>query len=92
MEDFKSEFEQKSKEIHGMLGNALDMIGEEFDKETKQLIIDSTKDLVMDLMYYGRKDDEDLTIKRIDDAVNKGVITSDEIVEAFRIELEEHFK
>lgn len=51
------------------------------------LILDTVTDLVSDFMYYGRKDDEELPRGAIEDAIEQGEITIDEIVEAFRDKL-----
>ena len=41
-------------------------------------------DLVMDFLYYDRKEDEDLKVGEIEDAIKNGTVTVDEIVESFR--------
>lgn len=45
-------------------------------------------DLVSNFLYYDRKEDEDLPKGAIDKAVKRGEITVDEMVQAFREELE----
>jgi len=52
----------------------------------KELILNTVKDLVADLMYYGRKEDEDLPLGAIEKAIEDGIITEDEIIEQFRKE------
>lgn len=49
----------------------------------KDLIIASTKDLVRDLFYYGRKEDEELTVVNLALALESKEITREEIIEAF---------
>lgn len=44
-------------------------------------------DVVSNLLYYDRKDDEELPRERIELLVEKGLLTSDQIVEAFRAAL-----
>ena len=53
----------------------------------KQLILDSVKDLVSDLMFYDRKEDEDLSVKDIEESFKSGEVTISEVVEIFRIQL-----
>jgi hypothetical protein len=47
-------------------------------------ILAAVSDLVVDFLYYDRKEDEELPRGAIEDAVAAGEITVDEIVEAFR--------
>lgn len=53
----------------------------------KEQIIASVKDLVTSLVYYDRKEDEDLPVGAIELAIDEGEITIDEMVEVFRSEL-----
>lgn len=50
----------------------------------KKLILDTAGDLAVDFVAYDRKEDEDLGIGQIEDAVEKGEVTVDEIVARFR--------
>lgn len=50
----------------------------------KNTILDTIDDLVRNLTYYDRKDDEDLTEELFDRAIETGEITIDEMVEKFR--------
>ena len=56
-------------------------------KPPKELILDVTKDLVANFLYYDRKQDEDLPHGAIEEALDRGVVSVAEIVEAFRHEL-----
>lgn len=53
----------------------------------KKIIEDTISDMVMDLLYYDRKEDDELPLGVIDNLVNDGLLTADEIVEMFRIKL-----
>ena len=53
-------------------------------KDIKQTILDTIDDTVAKLVYYDRKEDEELPVGAIDQAVRDGVITVDEMVEKFR--------
>ena len=53
----------------------------------KQIIINTIKDLVGGLLYYDRKEDEDLPRGAIEDALLEEEITIDEIVQCFSDEL-----
>jgi hypothetical protein len=50
--------------------------------------LDTVTDAVSNLLYYDRKEDEQLPRGAIDEAVRQGEISADEIVEHFRSELE----
>lgn len=52
-------------------------------------IIMIVKDLVMDLLYYDRKEDEEVGINEIQMAIKNGVITEEEIVKEFARGLKE---
>jgi hypothetical protein len=58
----------------------------------KQEILNTISDLCSDFLYYDRKEDEDLTMEQLNDAVNNGEITVDEMVAEFRKHLENTFK
>ncbi len=47
----------------------------------------AVQDIVADLLYYGRKEDEDLKLGEIEEAIKFGTITSDDIVSWFRDKL-----
>ena len=53
----------------------------------KELIIDNVKDLVAALLYYDRKEDEDLHVGVIEQSIKDKVISIDEIINIFSIEL-----
>lgn len=57
----------------------------------RQKILDTVDDLVANFLYYDRKEDEDLPVGAIDDAVLEDVVSIDEIGEAFTKELRERF-
>lgn len=58
----------------------------------REIILDTVTDLVSDFMYYDRKEDEELPHGAIEGAVERGEITVDEIVEAFRDKLTRRFE
>jgi hypothetical protein len=58
----------------------------------KQTILDTISDLCSDFLYYDRKEDEDLTMEQLNEAVKNGEITIDEMVAEFRKHLENTFK
>lgn len=53
----------------------------------KELILGYVEDLIGSLLYYDRKDDEDLRKGEIEEAVEKGEITANDIAERFRSKL-----
>jgi dTDP-4-amino-4,6-dideoxygalactose transaminase len=54
----------------------------------KKLILNTIKDLCSNFLYYDRKEDEELSIEDLNNAVKSGVITVDEMVDEFRKNLE----
>lgn len=50
----------------------------------KEIILSTISDLCSDFLYYDRKEDEDLSIEKLNEAVGNGVITIDEMVAEFR--------
>lgn len=54
------------------------------ENKRRQHIMDTVSDLVANFMYYDRKEDSDLPLGAIEEAVAGGQITLDEIVAHFR--------
>ena len=72
--------------------NRLIFYGKALKLTTKNLILGSVADLISDLLYYDRKDDECLPKGAIELAIENGEITVDEIVEHFKKSLEDELK
>lgn len=53
----------------------------------KETITNTIKDIVSNLLYYDRKEDEELSVDDINNAFKDGTITIDEAVEIFKNEL-----
>ena len=51
------------------------------------IILNAVTDLVADLLYYDRKEDEDLSVGDIEHEIAIGNISVDAIVETFRNEI-----
>lgn len=49
----------------------------------KQLILDAIEDLCSNFVFYDRKEDEDLSVKKLNKAVEDRIITVDEMVAHF---------
>ena len=56
-------------------------------KSRKELIKGTVKDLVSSLLYYDRREDEDLPERAIEEAIEKNEITVQDIVDKFETEL-----
>lgn len=56
-------------------------------RDVKAKILGTVSDLVADLMYYDRKEDEELPPGRIEKAIVYQHITVDDIVDQFRQDL-----
>jgi hypothetical protein len=54
----------------------------------KQLILNTVEDVVASLMFYDRKEDEELPVGAIEEAIAAGEITVTEMVDCFRSCLE----
>ena len=54
---------------------------------TRNLIIAAVQDLVADLLYYDRKEDEELGCGDIEKAISYRIITEEEIIEIFTSQL-----
>jgi len=62
------------------------------EEDTRYLIRCVVKDLVSDFLYYDRKEDEELQLHMIENAVAECVITIDEMIELFSSELRENIE
>jgi len=51
---------------------------------TKERILNEIETVVANLLYYDRKDDEDLPVCEIEKAVKDGTIDIDEMVDKFK--------
>lgn len=58
----------------------------------EEIIESEIIDLVSDLLHYDRKEDEDLPRGAIEQAVENGEITVDQMVQTFREALESHLR
>ena len=58
----------------------------------KDLIKDTIDDLVSCLLYYDRKEDEDLPVGEIEKAISEGIIAIDEMVQVFSETLKERIE
>ena len=56
----------------------------------KERILGYVEDLVSDFLYYHRKEDEDLPVGAIEQAIDDGIITVDEIAQAFKDKIVEN--
>jgi hypothetical protein len=53
----------------------------------KLIIINTVKDLCSNFLYYDRKEDEELSAEDLQNAINSGEITIEEIVAEFETNL-----
>ena len=53
----------------------------------KERILGTVEDLVSSFLYYDRKDDDELSAEVLEAALKNGVVTLDEVVERFALEL-----
>jgi hypothetical protein len=83
---------EETEEYKKGVGNERSSSVEERIMTDKEVIFLTVEDLVMDLLYYDRKEDEMLPRGAIQQAVKQGLITSDEIVDKFRERLKSTLK
>jgi len=74
-----------------MIMNKQQIIDNE-EAKLKELILGTVGNLVSELMYYGRKEDEDLPNGVIEESVHQGLITQEEIVNKFKENLSNCFE
>jgi hypothetical protein len=60
------------------------------NESIKEHILGLISDTISDLLYYDRKEDDDLPRGAIEAAIKRGDITVDEIVAKFKEELEQN--
>jgi len=53
-------------------------------EKMKEIILDTISDMVTDLFYYNRKNDDELPIGEIEKLIKNGDITIDEMVNEFK--------
>jgi hypothetical protein len=58
------------------------------DQELRDYILAVSSDAMLDFLHYNRKEDDVLGRGTIEDAIKRGVITVDEILQVFREALE----
>ena len=91
---------ERARELMGMAtgGGALpcfilpgpvEEVAERTDEELRDTILNTARDCASNFIYYDRKEDEDLSADQLRDAVEHGVVTVDEIAQAFRDELDD---
>lgn len=60
------------------------------DRTRRELILATVRDFVSDFLYYDRKEDECLPRNAIEEAIEAGEITVNEIVKEFKDELKKY--
>ena len=60
-------------------------------KYAKGLLLASTQDAVKDLLYYDRKEDEELSVADVEQLIDTGKVKLCELVDTFRDTILEHF-
>lgn len=63
------------------------MLDEDDEVVDKHYINNVVSDMVSDLLYYNRKEDDTLPRGKIEDMVKTGELTVDDVVEMFRVHL-----
>lgn len=58
----------------------------------RDIIFSTVSDLVIDLIYYDRKEDDELPRGAIEQAVKSGEVSIDEMAELFKLKLVEALK
>lgn len=55
--------------------------------DRKKIILWTISDAVSKILYYDRKEDENLPVNAIEESIKSGEVTIDEMVECFRVAL-----
>lgn len=58
----------------------------------KEIAISVIEDLVINLFYYDRKEDEELEVGDLEDLIESGDLTVDQIVETFKNNLNNYIQ
>lgn len=58
-------------------------------QERVELVRETARDLAKELLYYGRKDDEELPVGMIEAAMTRGSVTAERVTEWFGQALKE---
>lgn len=64
---------------------------EEEEMSLRETIMVRVDDLVINFVYYDRKEDDELSAADLESAISCGQVTVDEIVERFRVQLREAY-
>jgi hypothetical protein len=91
--DFNKSYEDAIENLNELTGDS-ETIEVEFEEENpiKKVILNTIEDLCSNFLFYNRKEDENLSIEQLNEAVKSGFITIDEMVEEFRKHLTNTFK
>ncbi len=65
-------------------------MGEDVSKEKRELLQATIDDSVSNLLYYNRKEDDELPLGAIEELVSKGEVTITEMIEWFAEPLRRH--
>jgi len=65
---------------------------QDFNMDKREVIMLTISDLVGSFLYYDRKEDEELGRGEIEKCIESGDITVDEIVNEFKLGLENYFE
>jgi hypothetical protein len=60
-------------------------------EELKEVALANAQDLAISFLVYDRRDDEDLSAKDLEELIERGELTVDEVVATFRAALEENW-
>lgn len=65
---------------------------EVYDVETREVVLETIRDLAVDFLNYDRRDDAELGRARLYDALDRGVVTVSQLVEHFAESLRENYE
>ncbi len=60
---------------------------ENMTENYKEAVLGLVGDIVSDLLYYNRKDDEDIPVGYIEEAIKNKYLTIDDMIEEFKTQL-----
>ena len=61
-------------------------------EEAKKWLSNQVNDIFMDLLYYNRKEDEDLNVDQLRELMDNGTISKKVMIEVFLAQIEKEYK
>ena len=60
-------------------------------EEAKQWLIDTVNDMFMDMCYYDRKEDDEMSPEHLNSLMKNGIISKEDMIEVFTNQIEKEY-